>query len=173
MLKRRHIPIKHFQRTGGLRISQGFLRHASIGLTMLFAGCVLPPKAGEIVHANVVLVVPEKTFEYVRANPKEALLNNPYRTQEILYAIAQGVTLADVKNRRLIMLSCRYGSNSGEHFMLLLPEGIEIGHGPRVELEIEAGIPSTATRPGTFSKFLKILPHRNIGRTNCNPTENS
>jgi hypothetical protein len=150
-----------------------FCRPIVIYLPLLIAGCALPPKAGDIVHANVVLVVPEKTFEYVRANPKDALRNDPYKAQEILYAIAQGVTLADIRNRRLLMLSCRYGSNSGEHFMVLLPEGIEIGHGPRVELELEAGIPSTETRPGTFSKFLRVLPHRERGRTNCNPAGNS
>lgn len=142
-------------------------------MTLLFAGCALPPKAGDIVHANVVLVVPEKTFEHVRSNPEDALRNNPYRAQEILYAISQGVTLADIRSRRLLMLSCRYGSNSGEHFLVLLPDGIEIGKGPRVELELEAGIPSTETRPGTFSKFLRVLPQREQGRTNCNPAENS
>ena len=154
-------------------ISHGFRFHAAIGLTILLAGCALPPKAGGIVHANVVLVVSEKTFEYVRSNPKDALLRDPHKAQEILYAITQGVSLADIRNRRLILLSCRYGSNSGEHFMVLLPEGVEIGHGPRVELELEAGIPSTATHPGTFSKFLRILPHRERGRTNCNPADNS
>lgn len=173
MLKHRQGPAGNHPQPPKHGIARLFQRCAAISLTLLLAGCALPPKAGDVVHANVILVVPEKTFENVRANPKEALLNNPYRSREILYAIAQGVTLADIRKRRLIMLSCRYGSNSGEHFMVLLPEGVEIGHGSRVELELEAGIASTATRPGTFSKFLRVLPYRERGRTNCNPAENS
>jgi len=173
MLKRRLLSARAIQQPARRELPPRFRRYAAISLTFLVAGCAFPPKAGDIVHANVVLVVPEKIFEQVRANPEDALRKNPYRTQEILYAIAQGVTLADIRNRRLLMLSCRYGSNSGEHFLVLLPEGVEIGKGPRVELELEAGIPSTETRPGTFSKFLRELPHRKQGRTNCNPAENS
>lgn len=150
-----------------------FCRHIIIYLPLLIAGCALPPKAGDVVHANVNFVVYESLFENIRTDPGDELLRNPVRTQEILHAIRQGVTLADIRNRRLIMLSCRYGSNSGEHFLVLVPEGVNIGDGNRIELELEAGIPSTATGPGTFSKFLKVLPYRERGRTNCNPAENS
>ena len=149
-----------------------FFCPVAICSSLLIAGCALPPKTGDVVHAQVNFVVYESLFENIRTDPKDELLRNPDRTQAILHAIREGVTLADIRNRRLILLSCRYGSNSGEHFLVLLPAGIDIGSGNRIELELEAGIPSTASRPGTFSKFLKVLPYRERGRTNCNPAEN-
>jgi hypothetical protein len=142
------------------------LRHIPIVVALLLSSCAFPPRTGDIVHARVIRIVNESEFEKARSNTQGDL------TTEILYAISQGVTINDIRNRRLVLLSCRWGSNSGEHFLVLLPEGLQIPYGDRVDLELEAGIPSKESRPGTFSKFRKVLPSREKGRTDCDPTRN-
>ena len=148
-------------------------RIALIASVLLLAGCALPPRGGDTVHARVVIQVWEDLYLKVRSGDHNERQSNPGRYQDISDAIKDGVTLIDIREGRLLLLSCRYGSNSGEHFGLLLPAGIKLDISPRTEIELVAGISSRPGHSGTSSKFVRVLPHRAQGRTNCDPAANS
>lgn len=130
-------------------------------------GCATSPRPGDITNARVVTVVGEWLYQKVNTKDQSEQMNNPHRNQLILDAIHAGVSIEDIRNGRLVICSCRYGSNSGMLFITLLPKGVVLPHGDRVELELEAGVPSYAGHPGTLSKFRRFLPERPLGRTDC------
>jgi hypothetical protein len=140
-----------------------------INITLALCGCATSPKPGDITHARVITVVGEWLYQKVRSNNQSEKLNNPHRTQAIHDAINAGVSIEDVREGRLVICSCRYGSNSGMGFIVLLPKGVILPHGDRVELELEAGLQSYAGHPGNLSVFRRVLPERPQGRTDCFP----
>lgn len=135
----------------------------AVNIALALCGCATSPKPGEVVHARVVTVVGEWLYQKVSSEDQYERLNNPYRTQDIQDAINAGVSIDDVREGRLVICSCRYGSNSGMGFVVLLPRDVILPHGDRVELELEAG------RPGNLSVFGRVLPERPQGRTDCFP----
>ncbi len=140
-----------------------------VNIILALCGCATSPKPGDITHARVVTVVGEWLYQKVIANDRYEQANNPHRTQAIQDAISAGVSIENVRAGQLVICSCRYGSNSGMMFTALLPKGTILPEGDRVELELEAGVPSYAGRPGTLSIFRRVLPERPQGRTACFP----
>lgn len=138
-------------------------------ITLVLSGCAASPRPGDIAHARVVTVVGEWLYQKVYSKDQYEEMNNPHRTQAIQVAINAGVSIEDVRDRRLVLSSCRYGSNSGIVFITLLPKGVVLPHGDRVELELEAGAHSHAGFPDSLSIFRRILPERPQGRTDCFP----
>lgn len=138
-------------------------------IALALCGCATSPKPGDITHARVTTVVGEWLYQKVSSRDQSEKLNNPHRTQAIQDAIDAGVSIEDVREGRLVICSCRYGSNSGTGFIVLLPKGVILPRGDRVDLELEAGVPSYAGHPGTLSVFRRLLPERPQGRTDCFP----
>lgn len=136
-------------------------------IALVLFGCASSPDSGDIVQARVIVVIGEWLYQKVASKDQSERLNNPHSTQAIQDAINAGVSIQDVREGRLVICSCRYGSNSGRLFIVLLPKGLTLPHGDRVDLEIEAGAPSDAGRHGTLSVFRRILPERTQGRTDC------
>lgn len=142
-----------------------FVANISIALT----GCATSPRPGEIAHTRVITVVSDWLYQKAYSKDQAEEINNPHRTHAIQVAINAGVSIDDVRDKRLVLSSCRYGSNSGMMFITLLPKGVELPQGDRVELEIEAGAYSYRGIPRALSQFRRILPERPQGRTDCYP----
>jgi len=142
-------------------------------VTVAFFGCATSPKPGDVTHAQVIMVVGDWLYQRVASRDQYEILNNPPRTRAIQDAIDAGVSIEDVREGRLVLSSCRYGTDSGYSFVTLLPKGVVLPPGARVELELVAGSPYSAGRPGTLSEFRRVLPARPQGRTDCFPETGS
>ncbi len=150
-------------------------RRATLAVTFIclaLGGCAAAPRVGDIVHARVAGVVGEQQFRKVQSKDQDEATRNPYSYQDIQGAIANGVTIEDVREGRLVFASCRYGSNSGKVFIVLVPKGVTLGSGHRVDMELVAGASFTARGSGSLSTFRRLLPERAVGRTDCLPEAN-
>ncbi len=167
LLRRRTTPI--------LAVAAGWLLLAGA------SGCASRPTAGEVVHARVILRVGERLLDdalEARAGAGGgSLAVDPGRTSAILGLVADGATREDARAGRLLLTSCRWGGDSGAAYAVLLPAGVLLPEGDRVELELVVGtdFPGDVLpdeEAGQRGRFVRVLPHRATGRTHCDPAAN-
>ena len=140
------------------------------------SGCVSRPAVGEVVHARVILRVGERLFDDALAaqasTDSSSHARDPGRTGAILGLVANGATREDARAGRLLLASCRWAGDSGAAYAVLLPAGVFLPDGDRVEIELVVGADLPGEHAGQRGRFVRLLPHRATGRTHCDPAAN-
>ncbi len=108
-------------------------------ISLLSVGCATTPKNGEIIFAKVTHIFEEE--EYRNAVENKGFFQGFFYEKKLSMleaAINEGVTLDDVKDKRLVACECSCGAECYTSYPLLLPDNIAITLYDLVELK--AGI---------------------------------